>query len=521
MKTNYEEMMKRVELIIEKAPKLRNTNKCANIKKELEIYKMFVTKAIIEKKKIIEKNPEIKVIEDKINILIRYKKLTLTAEDFKEGLGINKHIYRLINTENSDVFNNSLLTIVELLDSVNVNFTEEDFKMTSHVNKFMKAFYKYYKTDKFVKEMKNVYDGLNWENNEICQEIVLNLKKNLKKVENKVQNDMQKTALGYAKKYNISNINVDDEIRNLLNREQQLKELDQFSIKNKIETKQINLNNFIGEKKIIDLAITAFIKPCDYMQMNSDKRNNFEDKVSQLMFNIDEYLQFSKFSFLIDDVLEILKTNVNKKEISNYEKKCNKLVSRKNVLDLQIKKLKNEKEKLLSKNCKSLNTEEKRLEKIIKLNKDIKTYKIEIKNIIKERIELDNEYNKINFIMNTKMVISDKSTLFDVLKLYGSNHIQLLNSIEKHTNCNLKEKELLVMSLKKLIGSRKINLTKSILINEKALYETKISEQAKNINVTLDLNNLEKIQKNATLIHQFKNLKRSKINLADMKSYMN
>lgn len=533
MKNNYEGIQERVELIIKSAQSIKNTSKVTNIKRELSIYKLLIEEAIASKKQVvevpvkeikIEKNPEILQLENHINILIKYKKLDVTSTNFKEGLGINKLLYRLENTKNIDEFNSSLLMILQILDSINIKFNENDFKITDDVYKYMKAFLKFSETKTFIKDMKNVYDGLYWENKEILEEININLVKNLKNIEKKIEQMMNKTKLNFIKKYNINTLNVEEQLFDLLKREHELKEIDKYVIKTRIQNKTLNIENFIGENKKITKAINTFINPGDYIKMNINQRSLFEDNITKLLFNIEEFCIYKKFDCLIQEVSDIKKIKFKKNEISKTEKKCNLLIKQKKSINQRQESYENEKTRLLKKKCLSLKGEEKRLDKITTINKILKEYKIEIKSIIKEEQIQQEQIIYLNFVDNIQKNIDSNSTLFDILKLFSNNHKQLLNVLKKNKELTLNEREALMLELKKLVSNPNANMIRTSKVNEIKEYENKIIELAKNYNIEINFentNDINTIIENAKLVYQFKNLKRSKLNLTTMQSIIN
>ena len=112
MRNNYEDILARVNLVINAIPFLEKENnheKINNIKKELLLYLRYTEEAI-KSLSVIEipviPNQEIDINQKKLDKLLEYKKLYLINKDFYESLGINKLLYRMDNSNILEIFNN-------------------------------------------------------------------------------------------------------------------------------------------------------------------------------------------------------------------------------------------------------------------------------------------------------------------------------------------------------------------------------------------------------------------------------
>ena len=166
MRNNYEDILARVNLVINAIPFLEKENnheKINNIKKELLLYLSYTEEAI-KSLSVIEipviPNQEIDINQKKLDKLLEYKKLYLINKDFYESLGINKLLYRMDNSNILEIFNNAVIDLLEILKSINITVMKEDFNYTEYVNKYMAALLDNKDNNDYKLVMKNVFNGI-------------------------------------------------------------------------------------------------------------------------------------------------------------------------------------------------------------------------------------------------------------------------------------------------------------------------------------------------------------------------
>ena len=125
-------------------------------------------------------NSNIKKYTDKLNILIEYDALYKTEFDVSEGMNINKYLYKLDNPDTLEDYNKNLLKIIDIFLNRNITLNGNTFNFNRHTRKYMNSFLKETKNNdiiEFNKNMKGVFDGIYWENNDLLKDISQNIKR--------------------------------------------------------------------------------------------------------------------------------------------------------------------------------------------------------------------------------------------------------------------------------------------------------------------------------------------------------
>ena len=237
MRNNYEDILARVNLVINAIPFLEKENnheKINNIKKELLLYLSYTEEAI-KSLSVIEipviPNQEIDINQKKLDKLLEYKKLYLINKDFYESLGINKLLYRMDNSNILEIFNNAVIDILEILKSLNITVMKEDFNYTEYVNKYMAALLDNKDNNDYELVMKNVFDGIYWEEHEILDNVSINIKQIIANHEKQIKENTEKKLMEFVTLNNINTETAFIEIKQLKNLIQDLKDTDPYYVK--------------------------------------------------------------------------------------------------------------------------------------------------------------------------------------------------------------------------------------------------------------------------------------------------
>ena len=293
MRNNYEDILERVNLIIKAIPLLEKENnheKINNIKKELLLYISYTEEAI-KSLSVIEipviPNQEIDINQKKLDKLLEYKKLYLINKDFYESLGINKLLYRMDNSNILEIFNNAVIDLLEILKSINITVMKEDFNYTEYVNKYMAALLDNKDNSDYKLVMKNVFDGIYWEEHEILDNVSINIKQIIANHEKQIKENTEKKLIEFVTLNNINTETAFIEIKELKNLIQDLKNSDPYYVKDLFINDKVDPYKYLPESEYIKKIINYF-NP-NYNKINLDSKKEFLNNAYSFKYNLDEY----------------------------------------------------------------------------------------------------------------------------------------------------------------------------------------------------------------------------------------
>ena len=334
-------------------------------------------------------------INKKLNTLIDYLRLKNDITSPYEKLNIDKYIYELnINlNDNLKKLNQIIVKLFETFKKCNIIITTKDI----NINYYSYNYLKYFLTNKQTIEiddekMKDVFTNIYWK----CPEIITIISLNFRYLYKKYENHFIKYLNKKTEKIN------EEEIKESINKiliTSRERELLEDKIFNKFYDGLYDIKDY--EESKIDSLYKIFIR-------NDTDYKKYHEDLKSLYNSLDEYENYLKYVFLINNVKEIYK------EKDKYKQ------SFKTTL-------------------KQINKEEKLLRKY---NNMFKFYngKNEIKQdkynlLINEKItKLQELYDTLendrfcNQILNN---INDSSSILEVLKISYYNYNFLIKSIEK------------------------------------------------------------------------------------------
>lgn len=526
MKENYNDILDRVELIIKAIPTLTKENndvKNEKILKEVLFYKDIV-KNIITKKFPIKPNNKIKKYNDKLNILLRYEALQKAEIDIGESLDINACLYRLDNPNTLEQYNKDLIEILKILLDRKLIVNGNTFNYNRHTKKYMNSFLRETKTEdiiEFNKHMKNVFDGIYWENRNLLKDISKNVKRVLLINSDVLKEKSREEIETLENKFNLNPETYLMEIANTKLAIDDLIQTDPFYIVKKFVVLMLNLNDFKMDDEEINNTINKFMTLDKFKKLDEQSKENFYENILLLSNDIYEYKMVQEFSYLIDEII---------KNYKNYKVKYDdKLVDFKELQQNQIRieaeltDRYNEHKKTLSKKTSPIFTEKMKINKISKLDKIVKKLNEESASISVQLDKLEKELQKTKFEQYIKNNINEDSSIYDIFNVYQNNYYELAETIKTYKTLNITELQNKIDEFKEFInGSYSINIKniryteyktfKNIIVNKYT--NAKINIKAENIDDTSYINSLN-------LLSFYRNIKKANLTPDEITYYIN
>lgn len=508
MKNNYEDILIRVESIIRAIPLLDSTEKITNLLKEVTLYNNYIKEAINE-----STNKVIQELEKEVETLQKYKKIYLINKNFYDALGINRILYRIDNPDILESFNLDLIRLIRILEKQKIVITKEDFNYTTYVNKYMTVLLDNIGKEGFTQIMKNTFDGIYWEEHDILDNIAVNIKNIFTKNEKFIKDEAQQKLKDYVVE---NNINEEEAFKKLYETKiklRDLKDTDPIYIKKLFIEEKINPADY-NNNQILNTINT--LNP-HFNTFDNNTKNKFFDDVRLCKYELDEYKNYLKYKYLIDDV----KKMIDNKNVtaSNYQKKEKELqikTKEHQKLVQKEKKLKDKKEKILKKNTSTFFKEKNKIDKVSVIDEELKSLK-EFINPLNDNIkEITKNKDRYKFETTLVNTINDESKIDDVLKLFLSSYTILYDSIKGHYE-EINDIENRIVDFYNFMTYTDKVIINNINFKEYENINNIIEDKYKSLNILLDLNDIENAYKNVTTLYNYRNIKYSKINLETIK----
>lgn len=324
--------------------------------------------------------------------LLDYKDLSLynPINTAYEKLGLDNILYSLNHFFKNDLatVNSDIKKVFDIFSLVDIELTEEDFIYSSYARYYIHELLQ----DDDIERMKDIFEDLHWKcpdvilHIEMCLRILFN--KNIKKFEQYLS-DKKREALK-------DNLNFNDYLIKKDNLEKELLFLENYdgsAIISKFMNGTLILNEY--SKVNVDKCYSKFLG--DNVKISEAK--NMNDDFKKFYYNLDEYKNFLKYTYILDDVKK------KYAERSSHLDNCVKIEKDINSIIEELIKL-NDKVKSASKKSFFIFKKKINLDQVyVEINEKIK--------------ELDNKYNEYdNEFIYKKMneELTDTSSIFDVFK---------------------------------------------------------------------------------------------------------
>ena len=526
MKDNYKDILDRVELIIKAIPTLAKEQddvKNEKLLKEVEFYKDIV-KNIITKKFPVKPNNKIKKYSDKLNIMLRYDLLKKSEIDIGESLEINKYLYKLDNPDTLEQYNKDLLDILKILLDRKLLVNGNTFNYNKYTKKYMNSFLRETKNEDIVtfnNNMKNVFDGIYWENHNLLKDISQNIKRILLLNGDVIRQKSMEEMNVLEEKFKINPETYLMEINNTKLSIDNLLQVDPFYLVKKYVVLSLNLNNFEMNDDEINKTISNFISIDYFNTLNDKSKENFYENILLLSNDIYEYKMVQEFSYLLEEII---------KNYKNYKVKYDdKLVDYRELQESHIKIEEelalnyNEHKKNLSKKVTPLFNERKKINKLSKLDKIIKKLNIEASELANQLEKFEKELQKAKFEQYIKNNINEDSSIYDVFNVYQNNYYELAQTIKSYKTLNINELQNKIEEFKDFInGSYSVNI-KNIRYTDYKKFAELIVKKYQNAKINIRIENLNDNNyiNSLNLLCFYRNMKKAQLTPDEINYYIN
>ncbi len=334
----------------------------------------------------VKPNARTEIVEHELNSLNSVDILNPINTPY-EKLRLDTLFYSLAHYYKDDLenVNNDIKKAIEIYKNVGINLTHEDFCYSDYAEKYIEELTR----DDSIDRMKDIFEDLHWK----CPDLILHIEvslriiyhKNIKLFEKYIE-DQQRAILS-------GNMTVDDYVmkRTNLGRElYDLKNYDTFVILNKFMNNELLLNDY--NTVSVGKSYGKFLGDNYDISFAKEKVEDFKN----LYNNLEEYRNYSKFSYVLDDV---------KKKFQDKTKQDDKIKSINDEIEKLIKSL--------EKSYNSLNTETGFL--FFKHKADPDKAHLEINTSMEELDKKFDEYDNISIDNQLKSKLNETSTIFDAL----------------------------------------------------------------------------------------------------------
>jgi hypothetical protein len=470
------------------------------LQKEIDIrYKKYIN--VTENTKINELLEDEKVINNNIRIInnrTSYEKMNLDRIMYD----INGYYKKSLETINKEIIEG-----IKNFEDIGIILNVDDFDISEYTNDYMNVLISEKDESNLNSDRINdIFEKVYWKCSELMSHIYVNLRYIYDKNEKTIEQYYQKKINKITDTENINEENLQEKKRKNIRERICLENIDSKRLLDNFIDGTRNINDYKTDnyKKIYEELITR-----DISTLSQEEKEEYDENIHKLYFNLIEYSNYLKVKFLIDEIIKI--RDEIKKEEEEKNKKDKKNTKQNILMDLRKKIEQNLEE--IKKYNKKINKEglfDKKLTEsevsTLRLNRNNKI--LETKNLY---IEYDNEQIK-NEIKNK---ICDTSSILDVLKLATYNYGFMAKCLIR------KEPEILddeiiqrIKEIRKLIESSEFSVINNVCISENKTLDIIIKDRYKfsriNINKeSFSEDNLEDIIKRTKIIDGYNNIRKS------------
>ena len=363
-------------------------------------------------------NKEIENLQTRIKTITYILELLNEEKTSYEKMELDRSIFTISRyyKENFESVNEQIQICIDKFSKVGIELSLEDFNYSIYVKDYMKTFFQELKKgDIHSEKIKEKFEEIYWKCPEIMIHIELNMRNIYFKNESIIDKYFEKEKSEKLKKANITLKEINKSYIDLNKQLMEKVAIEPRIIQEKFLSGKCNISNLESEKLKTD--ITKFLQK--EIVENSDENEEVEGNIINFLNSLQEYQNYLKFKFIIDDIKQYYEEKENykkvyvetKKEIESLEKQLNKLNRKANKRGFfGMKKV-----------TSGQTQETKELIQTIK-----EKYK---------ELDMNKFYNKIYADINKD------STIYDILNLANSYYVYLTTCIINHFK-NIKPEEI-------------------------------------------------------------------------------
>ena len=445
-------------------------------------------------------NKEIENLQTRIKTITYILELLNEEKTSYEKMELDKSIFTISRyyKENFESVNEQIQICIDKFSKVGIELSLEDFNYSIYVKDYMKTFFQELKKgDIHSEKIKEKFEEIYWKCPEIMIHIELNMRNIYFKNESIIDKYFEKEKSEKLKKANITLKEINKSYIDLNKQLMEKVAIEPRIIQEKFLSGKCNISNLESEKLKTD--ITKFLQK--EIVENSDENEEVEGNIINFLNSLQEYQNYLKFKFIIDDIKQYYEEKENykkvyvetKKEIESLEKQLNKLNRKANKRGFfGMKKV-----------TSGQTQETKELIQTIK-----EKYK---------ELDMNKFYNKIYADINKN------STIYDILNLANSYYVYLTTCIINHFK-NIKPEEIneKVKELDEFLNNPYNAMIKHTSFMEENDLALIIADKYKLLHFTIDKQDLDEKHLGALIaklenIQMAINIRRANLKIEDIK----
>ena len=445
-------------------------------------------------------NKEIENLQTRIKTITYILELLNEEKTSYEKMELDRSIFTISRyyKENFESVNEQIQICIDKFSKVGIELSLEDFNYSIYVKDYMKTFFLFLKKgDIHSEKIKEKFEEIYWKCPEIMIHIELNMRNIYFKNESIIDKYFEKEKSEKLKKANITLKEINKSYIDLNKQLMEKVAIEPRIIQEKFLSGKCNISNLESEKLKTD--ITKFLQK--EIVENSDENEEVEGNIINFLNSLQEYQNYLKFKFIIDDIKQYYEEKENykkvyvetKKEIESLEKQLNKLNRKANKRGFfGMKKV-----------TSGQTQETKELIQTIK-----EKYK---------ELDMNKFYNKIYADINKN------STIYDILNLANSYYVYLTTCIINHFK-NIKPEEIneKVKELDEFLNNPYNAMIKHTSFMEENDLALIIADKYKLLHFTIDKQDLDEKHLGALIaklenIQMAINIRRANLKIEDIK----
>ena len=441
-----------------------------------------------------EENPEIKVLQGRLQTIEGVLYLLNDYKTSYEKMGVDKIIYKLgkFYKENLENVNMQILDVIKEFSKVGISLKAEAFDYSPYVGEYMETFIEeMHKGDINSNVIRNKFEEIYWK----CSNIIIHIELNFRSL--------------YIKNEALIDKYFTKERNDLLKKwQKEPKEI----IKSYLELKIQKIDKEQKDRKILlNKFLNGELQTKDYLPINIESaykkvvNNNFltelneaeiEENISKFLNSLYEYKSYMEFEFFIKDIKKYFA------EKENYKKTYEQVKKNIQTNEAKLKKINKQMQKKSIFGKSKAENQKAAQDKLI----------LQIKENYKEL-----EKNKFYYQVYSKL--NSHSSLFDVLELANSYYCYMIDCLIRHNNTITQEEmEEKIEKLDAFIKMPYNSLIKNITILEEKDIAMIIKDRYKLLNFNIEKddlneNNIDTLIRTLEKIKTALNLKQEGLNI--------
>ena len=307
-----------------------------------------------------------------------------------EKMGFDTLLYSLTHYYKNDLasVNSDIREALSKFETVGITLTEDDFVYSNYARKYIKEFLK----NDDLERMKDIFEDLHWK----CPDVISHIEASFRILFNKNIKVFEKYIDDKKKEIIQDNLTFDDYLLKKNNLTKELFELENFDI-------DVVINNFMNGDLLLNDYSIVNVSKCysKFLGDNCDVSKGKEkiDDFKNLFFNLKEFKNYLKYSYVLDDV------KAKYKEKDAHVGEAAKIIKEIDEIISELVRLTSE-----------INEGSTKGFLFFKKKVDIDKHYLLVNEKIKELSEKYEEYDKALIYEKMNSYITDTSSIYDVFR---------------------------------------------------------------------------------------------------------